>query len=261
MNNTIIKTYHRFVISCALLLTLANFCTIQKAFGQPIVTENHECFLKNYTHITSEIIPLFINIELPVKGPRPLIDSLTDFLNESLYHYFDNGEDRHLPYKAVYSKDIMHLIEHYRDAYKPFFLPDSTDQHEFLSDCLTLNIVAQTNTYVTYEVDWIFFREGNEVSTEWVTFVVTDGHRLKEIISNENLLRFYKEHPELRNEDIWEHYHSYDRSYLVDQVGLLNDSVSHRYALAPGIFKEAKYPLKAIAPYLSTEAKELIAKR
>lgn len=100
------------------------------------------------------------------------------------------------------ARKVKHLMEHYRDAYSPFFLADSADQHEFLSDCLAMNLVAQSNTYVTYEVDWIFFGEGNEAAKEWVTFVLADGHRLKEIISNKNMLRFYKKHPELRDEDI-----------------------------------------------------------
>jgi len=233
--------------------------SIQKSNGQPLVTENHECFLKNYTHITSEVVPLFISIDLPVKGPQPLIDSLTNFLNETLYHFFDNGNDRHLPYITVYSNDIKHLIEHYRDAYKPFFLPDNTDIHEFGTDCLAMNLVAQTNTYITYEVDWIFIGEGDEVAKEWVTFVLADGHRLTEVISNENILLFYKEHPELRSEEIREHINlNGNESYPIGKVGLMNDSVAHQYAFAPGIFEDVQYPLTIITPYLSKETRELI---
>ena len=175
MRNTVMNIYQKTFIASALLLMLANWLPVQKTNAQQLVTENHECFLKNYT--------------------------------------------------------------------------------------LAMNLVAQTDTYVTYEVDWIFFGEGNEVAKEWVTFVLADGHRLKEIISNKNMMRFYKKHPELRNEDIWKHFHAYDRSYLVDQVGLLNDSVAHQYPFAPGIYEEANYPLDVIAPYLSKEAKELIDKR
>ena len=259
---TVIKTYQKYVIAGALLFMLMSCCTIQKADGQPLVVESHECFLKNYTHLTTEVVPLFISIDLPVKGEEPLMDSLTDFLNVSLYRFFDNGGDRHLPYQTVYSKDIEHLIEHYRDAYKPFFLADSSVEHEFGADCLNMKLVAQTDTYVTYEMDWIFFGEGAEVAKEWATFVRADGHRLSKIISNKNMLRFYKKHPELRSEDIWNHIHAYDsKAYLVGYVGLLNDSVAHQYAYAPGIVEDVTYPLDAILPYLSKEAKALIAKR
>lgn len=160
------------------------------------------CVLKNYTHITSEVFPLYISIDLPVKGPQPLMDSLTFFLNQVLYHHFDNGVDRHLPYETVYSKDVIQLVEHYRDTYKCFFLNDSTTEHEFESDCLSVTLCAQADSYVTYEVDGHFFGEGDEVSKEWLTFILPDGHRLKEIISKKSLLRFYEEHSELRNNDI-----------------------------------------------------------
>lgn len=262
MRNTVIKTYQNFFIACALLLMFTNCCTIQQADGQPLVVENHECFLKSHTHLTTEVVPLFISIDLPVKGEQTLMDSLTDFLNETLYRFFDNGGDRHLPYQAVYSEDIEHLIEHYRDAYKLFFLADSTVEHEFGADCLNMKLVAQTDTYITYELDWIFFGEGDEVAKEWATFVCADAHRLAEVISNNNMLRFYKKHPGLRSEDIWNHIHTYDdKACLVGYVGLLNDSVAHQYAYAPGIFEDANYPLDAILPYLSKEAKELAAKR
>ena len=184
------------------------------------------CVLKNYTHITTEVLPLYISIDLPVKGPKPLMDSLTIFLNKVLYHYFDNGDDRHLPYETVYSKDVIHLVEHYRDTYKRFFLNDSTTEHEFESDCLSVSLCAKTDSYVTYEVDRLFFGEGDEVSKEWVTFILPDGQRLKEIISKKNVLRFYEEHPELRSNDIWEHIQSHGEGIdFVGEIGLFRGHV------------------------------------
>ena len=248
-----------FITICALTPMFTSCCTIQKENGQQFVTKNHMCVLKNYTHITTEVIPLYISIDLPVKGPQPLMDSLTFFLNQTLYHYFDNGEDRHLPYETVYSKDVIQLVEHYRDTYKPFFLNDSTIEHEFESDCLSVTLCAQTDSYVTYEVDRLFFGEGDEVSKEWATFILPDGHRLKEIISKKNLLRFYGEHPELRNNDILEQIQSHgEETDFVGEFGLLNDSIVHQYLYAPGIFEDVKYPMDAIAPYLSKNVRKLI---
>ncbi|MBR5656177.1 MAG: hypothetical protein IKW98_05780 [Prevotella sp.] len=237
-------------------------CKSNETVGiQPLVVERQECFLKNYTHLT-EVLPLTIDIDLPVEGPQLLVDSVTTFLNEALYEFFDNGEECHLPYDSVFSKDVKRLAEHYRDAYKPFFLADGVNEHEFGADCLELNLVAQTDTYVTYEVDNVFFGEGVETSTEWVTFVKNDGHRLGEVISEDGLLRFYREHPNLRSEDVWSNvqFHLSDSSGvgLVCEVGLLNDSVAHQYVYATGIFEDLKYPLDSIAPYLSKEARELI---
>lgn len=253
------KTTLLNIIICTLILMLTSCCTIQKENDQQFVTKNHMCVLKNYTHITTEVLPLYISIDLPVKGPQPLMDSLTFFLNQALYHYFDNGDDRHLPYETVYTKDVIQLVEHYRDSYKCFFLNDSTIEHEFESDCLSVTLCAQTDSYVTYEVDRLFYGEGDEVSKEWVTFIFPDGHRLKEIISKKNLLRFYEEHPELRSHDLWEQILSHDEGTdFVGEVGLLNDSVVHQYVYAPGIFEDIRYPLDIIAPYLSNNARKLI---
>ena len=247
------------IIICTLIPMLTSCCTIQKENDQQFVTKNHMCVLKNYTHITTEVLPLYISIDLPIKGPQPLMDSLTFFLNQALYHYFDNGDDKHLPYETVYTKDVIQLVEHYRDTYKHFFLNDSTIEHEFESDCLSVTLCAQTDSYVTYEVDRLFYGEGDEVSKEWVTFIFPDGHRLKEIISKKNLLRFYEEHPELRSHDLWEQIQSHDEGTdFVGEVGLLNDSVVHQYVYAPGIFEDIRYPLDIIAPYLSKNARKLI---
>ena len=91
------KTIIFNIIICALIPMLTSCCTIQKENDQQFVTKNHMCVLKSYTHITTEVMPLYISIDLPVKGPQPLMDSLTIFLNQVLYHYFDNGDDKHLP--------------------------------------------------------------------------------------------------------------------------------------------------------------------
>ena len=240
-------------------------CKSNEAVGaQPLVVERQECFLKNYTHLT-EVLPLTIDIDLPVEGPQLLMDSVTAFLNEALYEFFDNEKECHLPYDSVFSKDVERLAEHYRDAYKPFFLADGINEHEFGADCLELNLVAQTDSYVTYEVDRVFFGEGVETGIEWVTFAKSDGHRLGEVISEDGMLRFYREHPKLRSEDVWSNvqFHLSDSSGvgLACEVGLLNDSVAHQYVYTTGIFEDLKYPLDSIAPYLSKEARELIDRK
>ena len=126
-----------------------------------------------------------------------------------------------------------------------------------------MNLAAQTDAYVTYEVNSIFFGEGVETATEWVTFAGSDGHRLAEIISEDEMRRFYREQPKLASLNIWEDIlnHCYEDNSLVDivwSVGLLGDSLAHQYVYAPGIFENIKYPMNAIAPYLSREAQELI---
>ena len=231
--------------------------------GKPLVTERQEHLLKYFTHMTGEVYPQTVAIDIPTEGSPSLMDSIAVFLNGKLYAFFDNGEERHLTYESVYSMDVRHLVDHYCEAYAPFLLADSTDEHMFATDCLEMNLVAQTNAYVTYEVVEAFIGEGVEIAKEWVTFVKSDGHRLTEVISNPEMLHFYREHPDLRSEDVWEDvlHHGSEADSLVDivcSVGLLNDSITHQYVYAPGIFEDVTYPLNEIAPYLSKEAQRLI---
>lgn len=258
---TLLTKHGGILIACLSVLMLTN-CQPSPKDSQPLVTERQECVLKDYTHITGEVFPLTINIDVPVEGPQALVENITDFLNEELYAFFDNGTGT-IPYESLYSKDANHLAEHYREAYAPFFTADSTETDFFKTHCMEIKLAAQTKTYVTYQVDYIYFGEGVEVMTEWTTFDKSDGHRLQEVISDAEMLRFYREHPELRNEDVWSYIRLYNQeddapSGLSGSVGLLNDSLAHQYTYAAGIFEDMTYPLDIIAPYLSEEAQELI---
>lgn len=259
------KTLHTkhsgIFVACLFVLMLAN-CQPNPKDSLLLVTEKQECKLCDYTHVTGEIFPLTINIDIPAEGPEALVENITDFLNEELYDYFDNGMDI-IPYESLYSKDASHLIEHYREAYAAFFFAKDSTGYEFPPCCLEIRLAAQTKTYVTFQVDHIFFGEGVEVMTEWTTFGKSDGHRLQEVISDAEMLRFYREHPELRNNDIWENalldcQEGDAPSGFAGSVGLLNDALAHQYTYAPGIYEDMTYPLDAIAPYLSQEAQELI---
>lgn len=257
------NSIHGFIVACVCVLTLTSCLTKNETNEQSLIVERQECLLKHFTHMTSEILPITVVIDVPLDGPQTLRDSVTAFLNETLYAYFDNGEDRHVPYENVFSNDVKQLLEHYYKAYSNFFIADTTDTHEFETDCLVISLVAQTDTYVTYEVNHILYGEGVETETEWVMFVKNDGHRLKKVISEHEMLRFYRENPELRSEEVWENLlnQTYDEDSLSDvvcSVGLLEDAVAHQYVYAPGIYEDSKYPLQAIAPYLSEEAQALI---
>lgn len=240
----------------ALLLTscLPN----QKTIAQPVVTERQTCFLKQYMHL-EELFPLTIAMDVPIEGSRMVLDSITCFLNETLYQFFDTGEAHLFPFESVFSKKTKQIATHYRETYAPSFHVDRTDEHEFAADCLEVNLVAQTDTYLTYEICHIFFGEGIETAKEWVTFAKNDGHRLAEVISRSDLLAFYKSQPDYRNNGVWE-----DLCYqsgaceVGGSLGLLTESVAHQYVYAPGIFEDITYPLTAIAPYLSKEAQQLI---
>ena len=261
MNKTM-KAVQWILLTAVVIFALTSCGEKKDVSAQNIETEYQECILRNHTHVTGAVYPFFIGIDLPVKGPQVLMDSLTSFLNETLYKYFDDGDKHHLTYESVYSRDIEHLLGHYQEVYRPFFLADSSEGHEFNSDCLTIQLVAQTDEYVTYVLNWIYFLEGDVVANEWVTFAKSDGHRLGEIISDENMRRFYEEHPECWDKGIWEltqwKFSEGNDMLAGNPVGLVGDTVFCQYMFAPGILEDLKFPLASIKPYLSEEVQKLV---
>lgn len=249
----------------ALSFPAMSFAANPKGGDDTLVIKQQACFLKDYTHLQEKDCGLGIVADLPVKGPKTLVDSITVFLNEELYEYFDyDADNHHLPYEKVFSTDIPHLLKHYQKVYRPYYDVKNPNVCEFVSHCIELNLVAQTATYVTYEVVHQFFGEGLEEARTWVTFAKSDGHRLQEVITPDNLLRFFLDHPEQRNKDIWD-----DIIYTMNEygslksfsVGLLNDSLVFQYVWAPGIFDDFKCSLELWKPYLSPEAQELVSGR
>lgn len=257
------KTVQWLLVIAVIIFALTSCGSGKDDCSQKLETEHQECTLRNHTHVTGMVYPFFIGIDMPVKGPQTLMDSLTSFLNESLYRYFDDdGEYRRLPYESVYSRDLEHLLEHYQEAYRPFFMADSSEEHEFNSDCLTIQLVAQTDKYVTYELDWIYFLEGDVIASEWVTFDKCDGHRLGEIISDEKMQRFFEEHPECWDKGVWEYtqwkFSDGNDMLAGNPVGLVGDTIAYQFMFAPGILEDLRFPLEAIKPYLSEEAQKLV---
>lgn len=249
----------------ALSLLTTGFAANPQGGNDTLVIRQHTCFLKDYTHLQEKDCGLGIVADLPVKGPKTLIDSITEFLNEELYGYFDyDADNHHLPYKKVFSTDIQHLLKHYQKVYRPYYDVKNPNICEFVTHCIELNLVAQTATYVTYEVVHQFFGEGLEEARSWVTFAKSDGHRLQEVITTDNLLRFFQEHPEQRNNHIWNdimttmNKDGFLRPY---NVGLLNDSLAFQYVWAPGVFDDFKCSLEPWKPYLTPEAQELIIEK
>ena len=246
------------VMAASLSLSCATNC---KTTDKPFAVENHHCFLKHFTHFEPNDSDMYVAIDIPVNAPKAITDSITMFINEELYSLFDNGKDRHLPYEKVFSANLSNLAEHYCNAYRPFYDEDEPYITEYVH-WLELNMVAQTETYVTYEVLCGFMGEGLEELRSWTTFIKKDGHRLKEVIRSENMLRFYEDYPEMIAADIWcdvQHDLTEGFSFSLDNTGLLHDSLAFQYFWNMGIYEDYKYPLKYVKPYLSEEAQALVS--
>ncbi len=256
------KASLRLILAGMMTMILTIGCTsYQKANIGLLTTEQQVCRLKSFTHLRENDSEMGISADIPVEGPQSLIDSVTVFFNEELYRYFDNGENIHVPYERVFSTDLANLTNHYRKIYTAFYDENNLDVTEFNTHWLELNLAAQTETFVTYEVVWNFMGEGLEQARSWTTFVKKDGHRLKEVISTENMLRFFQDHPETRDSGVWENVQwklAHDGVFWLDNVGLLTDSLALQYFWNMGIFDDFFYDLRTIKPYLSKEAQELV---
>lgn len=227
----------------------------------PFKVKSKNLILMRFTQFKHNDSYMNIYMDIPVNVPKVLTDSITRFFNEELYRLFDNGGDRHLAYAKVFSTDLSKLSKHYWKAYRPFYDKDAPYITPFVH-WFELNMVAQTDNYVTYEIVSGYRGEGAEEARSWATFDKSDGHRLKEVISTENMLRFFQEHPEIRNDDIWDNIQYYlNEGYNVflNNVGLLSNSVAFQYMWNMGIYEDFTYDLEVIKPYLSKEAQELIS--
>ena len=252
MENT--KIINLWLITlCFMVVLIEAGCASNREVSQPVV-ETQTCVLKHVNFYDLDEYDMAITIDIPANIPPMLTDSITAFINERLYDYFDNGEDIHLPYKSVYTSDLRHLANHYWNSYRSFY-----DERNPDFDWLDLNLVAQTDSYVTYEAVNAFRGEGIHEFREWVTFVKEDGHRLKEAISCEDMKRLCVDHPELVDDGILcdIQYRQAEGYGVMYEVGLLNDSLAFMYVWGnTGHDDVYKYDMRIIKPYLSEEARK-----
>lgn len=203
-------------------------------------------------------------VDVPVDGPRALVDSVRVFVNRELYHACEIGshfEDSVVTFKKseVYSHEGGQLFSHFMEKYKPV-LQDSL----WNTYGLELKMEAQTDKYVTYGLE--FFHCGISCGSEkyFYTFDKRDGHQVRNIISLENLMRFFKDYPEYTSidDDPWfgragwefstkDDTHRYDYGLLDDHFSLVIQGCGNHFLLPC-------FPYGQIFSYLSPEAQALV---
>lgn len=208
------------------------------------------------------------DIDVPVDGSQALVDSVMAFVNSEVYNmcefcvdidYIPEGEHMMYNKKEMFTNDGPRLLSHYMDKYKPL-IQDSLEN----TYGLELKLVAQTEKYVTYGMESLHC--GGSCGSEkfYHTFDKTDGHQVTEIISHDNLLRFFADNPEYNNFDVdpwsdeqgWEFTANYD--FCNSYCGLLND---HFTLVINGVINHymvASIPYSRIFSYLSPEAQTLV---
>lgn len=203
-------------------------------------------------------------IDGPVNGPKILVDSIMAFINKELYDAYESNA--HLDENVIsftkeemFTDDGKRLLSNYMEKYKSQ-LQDSL----WRVFGLTMKMEAQTDKYVTYGLEFFYCGAGCSSQKEYHTFDKLDGHQVKEIISHENLVRFFKDYPEYSTigADAWSgapgwefsSEYEYDNSWY----GLLDDCFTLVIEGFGNHFLLTEFPYSQIFSYLSPEAQALV---
>lgn len=255
------------IVAVVVVLILSGFRNHSKTKKQPLVVERQECVLQFMVgNIPSEDSHIGITMDIPVDGDPVLVDSVVRMLNQVIYNFIENRYKPRFAPEKVYCADAKRLLQHYREAYQPFIVDTcyKGDEPYCLPDFfhyLTAAMVEQTEKFVTYKTSVYYVGGADFEYSTWVTFDKRDGHRLPEVISYTDFMRFLEEHPDQRT-DTWN-----DMQYCIsmghnvgsrNSFGLKSDKVWNEYIYDPGTIDTIWYDMKVIKPYLSMEAKELL---
>ena len=202
-------------------------------------------------------------VDVPVKGPQALVESVMALINKEMYNacedcvHFDEDIKSFNP-EDLCTKDGEHLVSHYMESYKTL-LQDSLWKSFFN---LKMKMEAQTETYVTYSMEQ--YHCGGSCGSElyYYTFDKKDGHQIEEVISQENLVKFFEDHPEYATlGDLVENFEwTFDPEdeYENTRFGLLSD----RFVLViEGIgnhYFTVRVPYVLISSYLTPEVQALV---
>ena len=248
-----IKCLSLLLIAGVVLILAAAGCGEQKkdpAESQMLVVKRQYVKVKGSNPDAWEFAEF--SVDIPVEGPQPLLDSIKAFLNENLYKAFEavdfDEDSTWFTPKDVYTDDMSCLLDSYVDKYS-----DHLKNMEWVwPSGFSFFMVAQTESFVTYGLEAY---QGRAAVMYCHTFSKKDGHEVDEIITKENLLRFLKDHPDVKHPfyDL-EIFNNEDVYY---NLGLLEDGALCISAMQNDIVI-SKFGYKELLPYLSTEAQELV---
>lgn len=203
-------------------------------------------------------------VDVPIDGPQALVDSVMAFINRQLYEACESNvhfDERYLTFskEEVFIDDNERLLSHYMEKYKPL-MEDSL----WRVFGLELKMEAQTDRYVTYGLERFYCGASCSSEKQFYTFYKSDGRQVTEIISNDNLVRFFTDYPEYTSieDDPWfgragwqffpeDNADRYDFGLLDDHFALAIQGCGNHYLLL-------SFPYSQIFSYLSPEAQALV---
>ena len=197
-------------------------------------------------------------IDVPVNGPQALVDSVMMFLNNELYEACESNahfdEDTvSFSKETLYTDDGKRLLSQYMEKYK-----SEIQDRLWRSFGLILKMEAQTEKYITYGLEFFYCGAGCSSEKYYYTFDKRDGHQVKEIISHENIVRFFKDYPEYAKQDDFAWEFRPEQDYFESFYGLLNDHFSLVIIGWYNHFFTIDIPYSQIFSYLSQEAQSLV---
>lgn len=204
------------------------------------------------TQLNDSGYELGAEVDFPVAGTQPLVDSVKRFITKELYLLFDLGYDEekiHIPFETVCEWNKDNIITAFHDHYKPLYRKYGED---YGADYLSLTLTAQTENFVTYFGEYTSCGASCCTGYGYYTFHVSDGHLLHEIIDEKGLEVFVEKYPQYE-----QLLYEADEKYF----GMLEDEllyVCRFYGTAGGVTDKTTIPYTEIKPYLSKQAQELI---
>ena len=196
-------------------------------------------------------------VDVPIKGPQPLLDSIKAFMNETLYKMCEIKKDTpRYSTEEVYTDNMYNLLTSYANKYAGY-LKENVEW--FVSNNIFL--IAQTESFVTYGIEC--FHGSGSTGSEFFcySFSTKDGCRIKDIMNWQDIKRFIDEHPNAEHPyDQWQlqsdvkdnkEWKIYDVGLLYNGLLLVNEDQANHYVIET-------IPYKEILTYLSKDAQNLV---
>jgi hypothetical protein len=203
-------------------------------------------------------------VDAPVNGPQILVDSVMALVNRELYKFCEictHSDDNRPTFsiEEVYTDDGRQLVNRYMDKYKSVIEDSLWNTFGF-----TLKMEIQTGSFVTYGLE--YFHCGASCGSEkyYYSFDKKDGHQVKEIISQDNLVRFFDDYPEFNTvgadprTGTTEWKFSPDYEFDNSCYGLLDNHFSLVILGANNHYLLTEFPYSQIFSYLSPDVQALL---
>ena len=200
----------------------------------------------------------FFDLDVPVNGPQALVDSLMAFINREMYDsceflsHLDDSVVTYIP-EEVFTDDGRQLLRHYMEKYRPILSESLFSMTDF-----SLKMEGQTKSYVTYGLVNCHCSGSCGSEKCYFTFDKRDGHQLQEIISHENLVRFFEDYPEYATLEGYSWEFSPESEFENSCYGLTEDHFSLVIIGWYNHYFSVDVPYGQIFSYLSPEAQAVV---